>query len=251
MLRRGCIAGWQVHVEGAARGERERAEAGAVDLAAGSVEFAGSQRRQRRCRARRARRDPRGAGRVRRAEQPVEAERALQRQQHDQRRERADQPAQQQCAQAATSPAGDRAGRSADGERLERLWEPRNPRRRQRQRFDRFRGAAGPAPLAEAVHPDLCARCRRRSRHCSDSTNGSGETKALHEAAQSHAKRAPGEQRARRAVRCACRSTQRVLQTAPVSPKPSASLVASVRSNSRPATNGPRSTTGTRIERLP
>src|SRR5207245_1096941 len=42
---------------------------------------------------------------------------------------------------------------------------------------------------------------------------------------------------------------QRVLHNSPVSPKPSACLVASVRSNSRPATNGPRSTTGTRTER--
>ena len=44
---------------------------------------------------------------------------------------------------------------------------------------------------------------------------------------------------------------QRVLHTSPVSPKPRACLVASVRSNSRPATYGPRSTTGTRTDRPP
>ena len=42
-----------------------------------------------------------------------------------------------------------------------------------------------------------------------------------------------------------------MLHTVPVSPKPSACLVASVRSNSREPTYGPRSITGTRTVRVP
>jgi hypothetical protein len=70
---------------------------------------------------------------------------------------------------------------------------------------------------------------------------GSGETQPLHEDAQAGGAQPLSEHPHARgaqpmAEHAHAHGAQPVLQTWPVSPKPSARLVASVRSNSRPAT---------------
>ena len=135
--------------------------------------------------------------------------------------------------------------------RLQARRKRRHPRRR--QRFDGF-GGRGPASSTRrgSRTTPACASVfaaagiqeiqRTLARNPSPARTCPNRAHPLH-AARSAAKRAlPRPIDARRPA-------QRVLHTSPVSPKPSACLVASVRSNSRPATYGPRSTTGTRTER--